>query len=110
MKCEVCLQLLEEYLDGELREAEVAPVSAHLVACASCASEFEALTAEQEIYSRYDRELDISATMWNQIAARTVELQRTIEQQSNRTWRAWFAIPSLSWSFAGALAVHLRWT
>ena len=64
MKCEVCLKLLEEYLDGELIEHEAAQVSAHLITCASCANEFDALTAEQEIYARYDRALDIAPSLW----------------------------------------------
>src|SRR5438876_272879 len=46
MKCEVCLQLLEEYIDGELREAQAAPINAHLVTCASCGDEFEALNVK----------------------------------------------------------------
>ena len=107
MKCDVCLQFLEEYIDGELKESDAAPVSSHLVTCVSCASEFEALTAEQEIYSRYDREMNVAPTMWNEIAARTVDLRRTAETQAENRRRNWFALPSLSWSLAGALAVLL---
>ena len=107
MKCEVCLQLLEEYIDGELREAQAAPINAHLVTCAGCGDEFEALTAEQEIYARYDRELDIAPAMWNEIAARTVEAGRSLESQPRFHLREWFAVPSLAWSFAGALAILL---
>lgn len=107
MKCDVCLQLLEEYIDGELKESDAAPVSAHLVTCVGCAGEFEALTAEQEIYSRYDRELSVAPGMWNEIAARTVDQQRMAEAEPENRWRNWFALPSLSWSLAGALAVLL---
>lgn len=106
MKCEVCLQLLEEYIDGELKESEAAPVSAHLVTCVACASEFESLTAEQEIYSRYDRDLTISPALWNEIAARTVNTAAAVKTETKtRSWREWFAVPSLGWSFAGAMAI-----
>jgi len=107
MKCEVCLPLLEEYIDGELREAEAAPVSEHLVTCADCATAFDSLTAEQEIYSRYDRELEISPVLWNEIAARTVDERKVVNTASRSSWREWFALPSLGWSFAGAMAMLL---
>ena len=71
MKCNDCLNLLEEYIDGEVVEHEAEQISAHLITCARCSNEFEALTAEQEVYARYDRELDVSPAMWNVIAART---------------------------------------
>ena len=105
MKCEVCLPLLEEYIDGELREGEAAPVTEHLVTCAACANEFDSLTAEQEIYSRYDRELEISPMLWNEIAARTVDERKVVNTESRSSWREWLALPSLGWSFAGAMAM-----
>lgn len=105
MKCEVCLPLLEEYIDGELREAGAAPVSAHLITCAGCAAEFEALTAEREIYARYDRELVIAPTMWNEIAAHTIEAGRAIDTGPRFRLREWFALPSLGWSLAAAMAI-----
>jgi hypothetical protein len=45
--------------------------------------------------------------MWNEIAARTVSLQQTVELKPAKNWREWFAVPSLGWSFAGAIAVLL---
>ncbi len=73
MKCDDCFNLLEEYIDGEATERDAEQVGAHLITCAACAHEFEALTAEREIYARYDRELTVSPAMWNAIAARTAE-------------------------------------
>src|SRR6266550_3036195 len=105
MKCEGCLKLLEEYLDGELSETEAAPVSAHLITCATCAHEFDALTAEQDLYARYDRELDIAPSMWATIAARTVAETRETETRSRFRLRDLFVVPSFGWSFGAAIAV-----
>src|ERR1700730_14885073 len=109
MKCEVCRTLLEEYIDSELGRHEAEKVSAHLTTCASCASEFDALTAEQEIYARYDRALDISPSTWGAIAARTTAESHGIGSGSRTRLRdrmaGLFAVPSLGWSLAGALAV-----
>lgn len=108
MKCDDCLNLLSEYMDGEASEHEAASVSAHLIACANCTNEFEALTAEQEIYARYDRELEISPAMWNAIAARTAVEQRPVHKSNGREWLAGlFAVPRFGMAFSGAAAVVL---
>ena len=106
MKCDDCFNLLEEYIDGEAIERDAAQVSAHLIACAACTREFEALTAEREIYARYDRELTVSPAMWNAIAARTAET-RPIDSGSRFSLggrlAGLFATPR--YAFAGAAAV-----
>jgi hypothetical protein len=70
MKCDDCLNLLETYLDGEAGERNGEHVREHLMKCTSCTSAFEALTAENELFARYDRELEISPAIWNGIEAR----------------------------------------
>jgi Putative zinc-finger len=106
MKCDDCFNLLEEYIDGEVVERDAEQVSAHLIACAACAHEFEALTAEREVYARYDRELDISPAIWSAIVARTGESQPddSGERFSLGGWLAGlFTTPR--YAFAGAAAV-----
>ena len=107
MKCDDCLtNMLEEYIDGEVIERDAEQVSAHLITCAACAHEFEALTAEREIYAGYDRELDVSPAMWSAIAARTAE-NRPVDSGSRFSLGGWlaglFATPR--YAFAGAAAV-----
>lgn len=106
MKCDDWLNLLTEYIDGEVSEQDAAAVSAHLITCINCANELEALTAEQEIYSRYDRELNISPSLWNAIEARTAAEQGPVQKSS---WRAslagLFTIPRFGFAFSGAMAV-----
>jgi len=100
MKCEVYLELLEEYLDGELAAEEHGQLDAHLVACAECSASFAALTAEQEIFARYDRELEVPPFMWTRVAAHTVS-------ESNVTKRGWLATLFRKPSLASAIAVSL---
>jgi hypothetical protein len=106
MKCDDCLSLLAEYIDGEATERDAEQVSAHLITCTGCAKEFEMLTAEQEIFARYDRELNISPAVWQAIEARTTE-NRSADSTSRFSLRAWlaglFAPPR--YGLAGALAV-----
>jgi hypothetical protein len=72
MKCEVCLELLEEYLDGELPQPDHVEVGEHLIACSDCSASFAALTDEQELFARYDREIEVPPFLWTRIAAHTV--------------------------------------
>ena len=76
MKCEVCLELLEEYLDGELAAETTEQVDAHLITCSECSDSLAALTAEQKMFARYDRELEVSPFMWTRVAAHTVAEKR----------------------------------
>jgi len=70
MKCSDCLNLLEVYLDGEAGERDSEHVREHLLKCTNCTSAFEALTAENELFARYDRELEIPPAIWQGVAAR----------------------------------------
>jgi Putative zinc-finger len=93
MKCEVCSELLEEYLDGELAPQDRDYVDAHLMKCIECSESFAALTAEQELFARYDREIEVPPFLWTRIAAHT-----------NTPKRSWFFGKTL---LAGAIAVLL---
>lgn len=103
MKCEVCLELLEEYLDGELAQPDRTQVGEHLIACTECSANFAALTAEQELFARYDREVEVPPFLWTRIAAHTVaESNGTARNGWYRRIAAIFATP-----LASAIAVLL---
>src|SRR5262245_36955567 len=105
MKCEVCIELLEEYFDGELAEFGASQVGEHLITCTACAGAFATLTAEQELFARYDRELEVSPSLWNTIAERTAPTRLDPGNGFLSWFAGLFAIRSLS--FAGAAAVVL---
>ena len=96
MKCEVCSELLEEYLDGELAPHDREQVDAHLSACLECSESFAALTAEQDLFAHYDREIEVPPFLWTRIAAHT-----------NTPKRTWAASLFGKTSLAGAVAVLL---
>jgi anti-sigma factor RsiW len=75
MKCEECLPLLEEFCDGEVDRQTGELMGAHMAACAECAEAFAALGAEQELYMRYDRELEVPPAMWHAVRERIAEAQ-----------------------------------
>src|SRR5262245_6605925 len=108
MRCEECLPLLEEYCDGELPASTVEMLNAHLAGCAACGTAADTLRVEQEIYSRYERDLDVWPRLWSGVQARLREQQP--ETRSSRAgWRDWlagvFGGPRLSPAFAVMLVV-----
>jgi hypothetical protein len=98
MKCDDCVNLLETYLDGEATERESNQIQTHLATCSMCANQFEALTAENEMFARYDREMEISPALWNGVAARIALEDRQAESKSKTGLGEWiaglFAMPS----------------
>lgn len=88
MKCEEVLDQLEEYLDGELAVADQEHLSEHLITCANCAEAFATLTAEQEMFARYDREIEVSPTLWSGIEERIVPVS-----ESSHGW--WLKIAAM---------------
>ncbi|HEY0761475.1 MAG TPA: zf-HC2 domain-containing protein [Pyrinomonadaceae bacterium] len=100
MKCEVCLESLEEYLDGELAAETSEQIDAHLITCSECSTSFATLNAEQEIFARYDREIEVSPFMWTRVAAHTVS-------ESNIAKRGWLATLIRRPSLASAIALSL---
>ena len=109
MKCDDCLNLLAEYSDGEVIDSEAERISAHLITCAGCAKEFELVTAEQELFARYDRELEITPAMWSAVSARTAVENNSVDPRSRINPLGWltglFATPRFGFAFSGALAV-----
>lgn len=88
MKCEVCLEFLEEYLDGELAAETQEQIGAHLIKCTECSTSFTALTTEQEIFARYDREVEVPPFLWTRVAAHTIS-----ERNDARAgWRSRLAV------------------
>ena len=104
MKCESCQEALEEYLDGELGDHEAREIAAHLAACSSCAAESANFASEQELFSRYDRDLAIPSSLWEQIAERTARpaMHPVSENGFGARLVALFRVPSFAFSFSAA--------
>ncbi len=109
MKCDDCLDLLETYVDGETTGREAESLRTHLMTCAACEEKYEALTAENEIYARYDRAIQVSPAIWNGIAAAIDAEERQTKRESKSNFGEWlagvFAIPSLRFAMPAVAMV-----
>lgn len=110
MKCMDCLPLVEEFFDGEVDDKTGERMRAHLASCAECAAAFDALGAEQEMFLRYERELEVTPALWQGVRARIADAtpeprpQPFLSKLSERVAAA-FAMLALRPSFASALAL-----
>ena len=110
MKCEACLELLEEYVDHELAEREASVVAEHLITCRSCSAESSTLAAEQEMFSHYDRELEVPPSLWRHVAEATVAPVVTPVSGNGFVARlsSLLRVPAFSVSVATACVSHHR--
>jgi hypothetical protein len=91
MKCEECLPLIEEYVDGELDGRMIERLTAHLKICAPCENELMELKRDAEIYARYQRDIEVTPAQWNIVRAR-IEQEKDALTAATRTRRlAWLA-------------------
>src|SRR5918998_6573694 len=100
MKCVDCLPLMEEFFDGEVDDKTNRTVREHLAACAECAEAFDALRAEQELFLRYDRELEVSPALWHGVRTAIAAVECAEPEQRPRPF-----LTSLREQLAAALAV-----
>lgn len=70
MKCEECQTAIEEYIDEALAVRTAREVSAHLSSCAVCARVHDEFKREQAIYASYQRDVEVTPSLWTGIEAR----------------------------------------
>ena len=109
MKCEEYQGLIEDYLDGALDHQAAARVNAHISTCVQCASFHRELSSEQEVYLRYQRDIEVTPVLWASIADR-IKQERVSQPQGlisrlRDQLAGAFAAPRLSPAFAAALVV-----
>lgn len=90
MNCEECLPLIEEYVDGELRESLSERLAGHLATCSACASEVEELRREQALYAGYQREVEVTPAHWNMLRARIEQEKEAQAKESRPRHLEWF--------------------
>ena len=103
MKCKVCLSCLEEYFDGELAAHEAEDVAAHLVICSSCSEELNSLQVTEDLLAQYDREIEISPVLWQQVAEQTIKKPQRDRFSFVVPISAFFSSPAFSFAAMAVL-------
>src|SRR5438046_2191945 len=113
MKCEEYRILIEDYVDGAVDQKAASRVTAHTETCAECASFYQAMSREQHVYARYQRDVEVTPVLWASIESR-IKRERDAQPESppggmisrlREQLAGVFAAPRLSPAFAAALVI-----
>lgn len=109
MKCEAYLSLLDDHFDGTLDQKGEARLNLHVASCEGCAELYREMTREQELYSRYQRNVEVSPAMWAAIESR-IKVEQPTKAPGffaglRERFAGAFAAPRLSPAFAAVLVV-----
>ena len=109
MKCDEYRVLIEDHVDGLLDDQMARRLTSHTAGCPACANFYQELKGEQELYARYQRDVEVTPLLWATIETR-------IKQERSAQPHGWisrlrellagaFAAPRLSPAFAAALVI-----
>ena len=105
MKCEEYQAIIEEYMDGELDRQTALKVSDHLAVCRECADFCDSVRREQQLYARYNRDVEVTPALWAAVHQR---IQTSPPHRVSRL-REWFgglvSTPRFSPAIAAALVL-----
>src|SRR5437016_11517974 len=107
MRCEECLDIIDDYVEGDLSEAAASQVTAHMTACATCRHRYEALRREQRMYAQYLLDVEVTPALWDGLHAEIVKVKAA---RGSRPWprlRRWFRAPLGAPHFRPALVASL---
>src|SRR5947207_15576270 len=90
MKCDECLTLLDQYVEGELDEQAAKSLAAHMTTCRGCASAHGALRREQEIYASYLLDVEASPALWSSLNARIEKEKASNKLRPLTELKRWF--------------------
>ncbi|MEW6734258.1 MAG: zf-HC2 domain-containing protein [Acidobacteriota bacterium] len=107
MKCDDCLLILDDYLEGELDDQDANQVKLHLSECAQCARLYTDLQREQDIYARYQRDIEVSPALWAGIDAKIQAEKGRIRDSFFIRIRKWVGLIFVTPRFSPALAATL---
>lgn len=110
MKCEECQINIEEFFDGELKDGLAATVKSHIAACNECAALWDDLQREQEIYLRYQRDIEITPALWAGIETRITTEKVVVPPPSLfdrvKSWLgSTLAAPRMSFAYTAAVVL-----
>ena len=109
MKCEDFQTLIEEYVDSAVDQQGTSLVKSHMDSCKACANFYQELSREQEIYARYERDIEVTPALWVSIESRIKQERIAPEPGLVSRFRerlaGVFAAPRLSPAFTAALVI-----
>ena len=89
MKCEACLGMMDELIEGELDGSLAREATAHMAMCGPCSQLYANLRYEQELYRKYLLDVEPTPAVWANLRS-GLEQKKVISawQPQLQGWRA----------------------
>src|SRR5918995_1659132 len=92
MKCEACLGMMDELIEGELDGSLAREATAHMAMCGPCSQLYANLRYEQELFRRYLLEVEPTPALWANLRF-DLETEKVIRvSQPQSRLERWLAI------------------
>src|SRR5918992_2423003 len=92
MKCEACLGMIDDLIEGELDDSLAREVTAHIVMCGPCSQLYANLRHEQELYGKYLLDVEPTPALWANLRLEMEKEKAIRDSQSQLRLQRWLAI------------------
>src|SRR6185295_19702818 len=107
MKCEACLGMMDELIEGELDGSLAREATAHMAMCGPCSQLYANLRYEQELFRKYLLEVEPTPALWATLRSE-LEKEKVIRaSQPQFRLRRWLAIAFGGWNVTPQMATAL---
>ena len=92
MKCEACLGMMDELIEGEVDGSLAREATAHIAMCGPCSHLYANLRSEQELYGKYLLEVEPTGALWANLRLEMEKEKFTRASRKQFRLQRWFAI------------------
>src|SRR5688572_10288852 len=92
MKCEACLGMMEDLIEGELDDSLARDVTAHIAMCGPCSQLYANLRYEQELYGKYQLDVEPTPALWANLRLEMEKEKSIRASQPQLRLQRWLAI------------------
>src|SRR5687768_6566083 len=91
MKCEACLGMMDDLIEGELDDSLAREVTAHVAMCGPCSQHYANLRYEQELYGKYLLDVEPTPALWANLRLEMEKEELIRASQPQHRLQRWLA-------------------
>lgn len=92
MKCDACLGMMDDLIEGELDDSLAREVTAHIAMCGPCSQLYANLRYEQELYGKYLLDVEPTPALWANLRSEMEKEKIIRAAQPQLRLQRWLAI------------------
>src|SRR5215211_6561136 len=92
MKCEACLGMMDDLIEGELDDSLAREATAHIAMCGPCSQLYANLRYEQDLYEEYLLDVEPTPALWANLRLELEKKKVIRASQPQLRFQRWLAI------------------